>query len=121
MFLREAFYKRGVVITFVICSVGHFLLHFLQSSLHLRVIGKRLTCFFAHGGVILQLHHLWQIAYGDIIRNGNNATRGLLKTAKYLQHRRFSCTILPNKRYSVTIVHNKTHVGEQRLHTKFNL
>ena len=63
---RVALHELHVVVAFVVGPFAELLVHTVDSLLEQRLVGERLACLFAHGGVVGEVHHLWQIAYDDV-------------------------------------------------------
>ena len=79
--LREALHQLRISLALIIGALHHLLLHGFQRRVQLRLLGKGFAGLLAHGGVVLQLHHLWQIAHRHIVGHSNRARRGLLQPA----------------------------------------
>ena len=60
-------YQLQITLALIISTFGQLLVHLVQSFLHTSVVGKCLLGFFAHSGVVLQNHHLWQISYLGVV------------------------------------------------------
>ena len=121
MLLGKALHKSHVVLTLVVSTLTQLTVQRVYTLLHLRHVGKSLLCFLSYGGVILQHHHLWQIAYGGVMGHADGAACGLLLPTEYFQQGGFSCAVLAHQGYTVPVVHHETRVGEQRLHAKFHM
>ena len=118
MFLGKLLYELSIAFALIVGAVGHFLLHLVQTRLHLGIMGESLAGFLLHGRIILQLHYLWQIADGGFVRNSHNAISRFLQTAENLEHRRFSCTILTYQGNAVAVVDDETYIMKERLDAK---
>ena len=80
---------------------------------------KSLTCLLANGGLVLEVHNLWQVTHRSVVGNGDGSCRRLLLTAENFQHRRFPCSVLADKGNTVAVVDDETDAVEQRFCTKF--
>ena len=80
MFLGELLHELGIALALVVGAVGHFLLHLVEARLHLGIVGESLSGFLLYGGIILQFHHLRQIADGGFIRDSHYAGSWLLQS-----------------------------------------
>jgi len=121
MGLGEPVHQCHVVLAFIIRPLGHLLLHLVELLLDLDMSREGLSCFLAHGSVILKLHHLWQIADRRAIRHRDGAGGGLLQTTEYFQHGGLSGTVLAHESDAITVVDDKTDIVEQRPGTKLHL
>ena len=120
MLLGKLLYQLGIRLALIVGTVGHLLLHLVETCLHLCVMSKGLAGFLLHGGVVLQLHHLWQIAYRCLVGHSHNAICWFLHTTKYLEHRRLTCSVLAHQGYAVTVVDDKVHIVEERFYAKLD-
>ena len=118
MFLGKLLYELSIAFALIVGAVGHFLLHLVQTRLHLGIMGESLAGFLFHGRIVLQFHHLWQIADCGFVRNSHNAVSRFLQTAENLEHRRFSCTILTHQGNAVAVVDDETYIMKERLDAK---
>ena len=82
--------------------------------------GKGLSCLRPHGGVVLQSHHLRQIAYSGVGGYGHRACGGFLLAAEYFEECGLACAIFAHKGNAVALIDHKTDVVEQWLCAKFN-
>ena len=116
--LRELLHQLGILRTLVVGALSHLLVELLYLRLQLSRVGERLACLFLYGCVILQHHHLRQIADSCVCRYSHIAFSRLLQPAYNLQHCRFAGAVLAHKCYAVAVVHYETYVAEQWLNTK---
>ena len=116
--LREPLHQFGIFRAFEVGALSHLLVELLYLRLQLSRVGKRLACFLLYGRVILQHHHLRQIADSGVCWYSHIAFSRLLQPAYNLQHRRFAGAVLAHKCYAVAVVHHETYVAEQRFNTK---
>ena len=86
--------------------------------LHDGHVSKGFLGFLSDGGVVLQHHDLWQIAYTGVVRNVDSTSRRLLLSVQYLQQRRLASAILSHQGYTVTVVHHETRIGKQGFDAK---
>ena len=113
-------HQRHVVVALIVGALVHLPLQSLYAGRHLLDVGKRLLRLLAHGGRVLQHHHLRQIAHGGVGGNGHRARRGVLHPANNLQHGRLARTVLSYQCNAVAVVNHKTCVAKQWLYAKFN-
>ena len=111
---REPLYESHIVFCLVVSPLSHLALHVLESPAHPDGFGERLARLVAHGGVVLQLHHLRQIAHRGGVGYGDGAARRLLYAAQNLQQRRFAGTVLADKGYAVAVVDDERDMVVQR-------
>ena len=119
MLLGEALHQGQIVVALIIGTLSQLLVHLVNALLHLPDIGECLLSLLPDGGIVLQVHHLRQIADSSVGRHADHTTGGLLLSAKYFQECRFPSAVLTHQGNTVTIVHHKTGIGEQRLSTEF--
>ena len=112
-------YQLQVALALVVGALGQLLVHLVQSLLHAGVVGKCLLCLLAHGGVVLQYHHLWQVAYLGVAGHADVACSGFLQSAQYLEHGALAGSVLTHQRYAVAVVNHKAGIVEQRLDAEF--
>ena len=112
MFLGELLYQLHVFLAVIVGTFRQLVVHLVQFLLQHGVACESLAGFLAHGGVVLQHHHLRQITYGRFIRNGHISGCGLLYAAQYFQHGGFPRSVLADKGYSVTSVDDEIHITE---------
>ena len=67
MLCGESFHQFGILLTLIVSALGQLPVHLVNSLRHLAYIGKSLLGLLLHGGVVLQYHDLWQIAYSASI------------------------------------------------------
>ena len=78
-------HQLHVVGALVVGSFRQLSVHLLELLRHLRACLERFPRLIAHSGLVLQLHHLWQIADGGVARCCDSARCGSLHSADYLQ------------------------------------
>ena len=118
MLLGELLHQLGIAFALIVSAVGHLLLHLVEASLHLGIVGESLSGFLLHGGIILQFHHLWQVADGGFVRDSHHAIRRFLQAAEYLEHRRFSGAVLSHQGNAVAVVNDEAYIMEEWLYAK---
>ena len=116
-----ALHQVHVVLAVIVGAFAHLAFQSFHAFFQLGSVGKSFLCLVADGGRVLQVHHLWQVAYGGVLGNAHRACRCPLQAAQYLQHGRFSRAVLAHQGYAVAAVYHKTSPGKQRLNTKFHL
>ena len=121
MLLGKLFDELRIRIALIIRAISHFLLHFVELGLHLRVVGESLAGLLLDGSIVLEFHHLRQVTDGRVIRHSHHARRRLLQATENLQHGRLARTILTDEGNTVSVIDHETHIVEQRLHTEFHL
>ena len=114
-------HQLHVVLALIVGALVHLPLHLLHVFFQLADVGKCLLGLGAHGGVVLQHHHLRQVAYYCIGGHGNRTLRGLLLSAENLEQRRLACTVLAHEGYPVASVDDEARSVEQGLHPKLHL
>ena len=118
MFLGEFLHELGIALALVVSAVSHFLLHLVEARLHLGIVGESLSGFLFHGGIILQFHHLRQIADGGFVWDSHHAGGWLLQATENLQHRRFAGTVLAYQGNAVAVVDYEAYIIEKWLYAK---
>ena len=118
MFLGEFLHELGIALALVVGAVSHFLLHLVEARLHLGIVGESLAGFLLHGGIVLQFHHLRQVADGGFVWDSHHAGGWLLQATENLQHRRFAGTVLTYQGYTVAVVDNEAYIIEKWLYAK---
>ena len=116
---RKLLNQCQIALALVIRALSQLLVQCVDLGFQLRHIRESLLGFLTNGGVVLQYHHLRQVADGGIRRYAHHTLCRLLLSAEYLQQCRLSCTVLTHKGYTVTVVHHETGTCKQRLHAKF--
>ena len=116
--LSKFLHKLGVFLALIVGALHELTVELVDTLLQLCGVGKSLTGFLFHSSVVLQNHHLGQIANSCISRNGYIALGGFLYSTYNLQHGGFARTILSNESNAVAVVDNKVDVAEQWLNTK---
>ena len=104
-----------------LCVCTDAALHLIKPLLHLHIASKGLSGLVTHGGVILDDHHLWQIADGQAMRYRHMARRGLLHAAEYLKKGGLPCTVLAHQCDAVAVVDDKAGIMEEGFHPKLHL
>ena len=66
-------YQLHVAVALIIGSLRQFFVQLVHTFLHLAYVGKRFFYLLPHGGVVLQVHNLRQIANGRVVWNGHVA------------------------------------------------
>ena len=66
-------YQLHVAVALIIGSLRQFFVQLVHTFLHLAYVGKRFLYLLPHGGVVLQVHNLRQIANGRVVWNGHVA------------------------------------------------
>ena len=115
-----SFHKAHIVVAVVVGALIHLSLHAVDAFLHLLDIGESLLCLFAHGSVVLQNHHLRQIANSDIGLHTNGACRRMLHPTKNFQKRGLSCTVFTHKGDAVTLIDDEGSIAKQRFHAELH-
>ena len=111
--LRSIFlYQCQIALTLIIRALCQFLVHLVKTLLHPRDVGKSLLGLLPHRRVVLQDHHLRQIADVAVRRYADDASRRLLLSTEYLQHGRFACSVFSHQGNTVPIVDHETGVNE---------
>ena len=116
--LGELLHQLGIAFALIVSAVGHLLLHLVEACLHLGIVGESLSGFLLHGGIILQFHHLWQVADGGFVRDSHHTIRRFLQAAEYLEHRRFSGSVLTHQGNAVAVVNDEAYIMEEWLYAK---
>ena len=115
LLLGEAGDELHVAVALVVGALSHLLLHTAQLSLNLRPTGKGLAGLLQDGGVVGELHDLWQIAYLAVVRDGDGTGGGMKKSAEHLQHRRLPGAVLAHEGDAVVVVDDEADIVEERL------
>ena len=110
-----------IALTLVIGAFCQLLVHLVDASLQLRDVGKGLLCLLTNRRIVLQDHHLWQIANPAISRHTHITSCRPLLSTEDLQHRRLTGTILTHQGNTVTGVDDETGISEQGVHSKLHL
>ena len=116
----EPLYQLQVALALIVGALSQLAVEGIDAFLHTGHAGKSLACLVYHGCVVLQVHHLRQIAYGGVAGDRHHASRRLLQATEYLQHGRLACPVLAHKGNAVALVDNETDIAEQWLHAKFH-
>ena len=114
-------YQCQIALTLIVCALSQFLVHLVKTLLHPGDVGKGLLGLLSHRRIVLQDHHLRQIADMAVGRYADDTCRRLLLSAEYLQHRRFTSSVLSHQGNAVAVVDHKTGVNEQGFHPEFHL
>ena len=114
-------YQCQIALTLIVCALSQFLVHLVKALLHPGDVGKGLLGLLSHRRIVLQDHHLRQIADMAVGRYTDDTCRRLLLSTEYLQHRRFTSSVLSHQGNAVAVVDHKTGVNEQGLHPEFHL
>ena len=118
--LRKLLHKCGIRFALVIGTLCQLAVKVVNTCLHLCHVRESLARLLLHGGVVLQNHHLWQVAYSGVVGYCHLAICRFLQSAYYLQHGRLACSVLAHKGYAVAVVHYKAHISEQWLCAELN-
>ena len=121
VFLCVALHQLHIVITLIVSAFRQFPIHLVEPFLHPRITGKGLARLLPHRRIVLQVHHLRQIAYRRIVRHGHHTLRRALLSAQNLQQGTLACPVLAHQRNAVAVVHHETGISKQRLHAELNL
>ena len=118
MFLGELLHQRHIVSTVIVRSLCQLLVHAVDALFQLRDVGKGFLSLLAYRRVILQHHHLRQIADSSVAWNTHRTAGRLLHTTKDFEQRRLAGTVLSDQCYTVAVVYHETGISKQGLHTK---
>ena len=77
--------KRHIFGRFVVGALGQFVVHTGYLVLQVADMGEGGFGLFDDGALVLQHHHLGQVADGGLARGGNRAACGLLQTSQYFK------------------------------------
>ena len=113
-------YQRQITLALVVCTLCEFLVHPVQTLLHLRDIGKSLLGLLTYCGIVLEYHHLREISDTTVGRHADISFSSLLLTTEYLQHRGFSGSVFSYEGNTVSVVDNETRINEQRLDSELH-
>ena len=81
MLRGEALHQFGILLTLIVGALGQLPVHLVNPLRHLAYVGKGFLRLLLHGGVVLQDHHLWQIADGASVGHSHHAFRRFLHSA----------------------------------------
>ena len=112
--------QRQITFALVVRTLRQFLVHLVDARFHLGDVGKGLLSLFTHRCIVLQDHHLRQIAYPTVSRHTHIASRRPLLSTEYFQHRRLACAVLTHQGNTIAVVDDETCIHEQGLHPKLH-
>ena len=118
--VREAVDKFLIVLTFVVGTVGQFLVHTLDVGLHLEDVFEGQLGLLHHRPLVAQHHHLRQVANGTVAGDGHRACRRALQSGQNLQHGRLARPVLAHQGDAVLLVDDVGHVLEQGRGVEFH-
>ena len=79
--LGKLFHECQIAFALIVSTFCQFLIHPVKTFLQLGVVSESLARFFPDGGVVLQFHHLGQVANGGALWHSHGACGGLLQSA----------------------------------------
>ena len=94
MLLGEALHQLHVAVGLIVGTIGHLLLHLLQTFGHGRMVVESFARLIKHRSVVGNLHHLRQVTDGAAIGHVHTARCGLLQSIKQFEHGRLAGTVL---------------------------
>ena len=118
--VRKAFDQLLIALRIIIGPVGQFLVHPVETLLHLEDMFKCHLGLFHHRTGIAQHHHLRQIAYRNVPLHSYRTLGRALFTRQNLQHGRLAGTVFTDQGYAVFLIDDKRNIFKQRCYTKLN-
>ena len=120
MFRGKPFHERGILFALIVSAFRQLVVKFVHTCLQLCHVSESLSCLLSHGGIVLKNHHLWQIAYGSVVRYSHHSLCGFLHSTENLKQCRLSSTVFSHECYSVSVVDDEACTAEQRFYSKLN-
>ena len=109
-----------IFIAIIISAICQFLIHLIQTGLHLLDVIKSFLSLLHHSMLVTEYHHLRQIAYRTVTGYSHMTFSGILQACNYFQERGFTCTVFANQCDAILPINHESYLFKQRRCIEFH-